>query len=264
MASVQQNLTGKRVYRNSSFAPTRGTNNPSGYIERELRNNMQARTPYQGVSKSGTDGQSDTRSGLAATALGGRPMVNTQTRTTGASPTALGGKPAGSNGMPVTPGFVPAQAPAKSPAQVVQISPTGQLNLPFDYKYAQEALTQKSNMNSALLALQQETQAAAQDYLRNRNKTDQAFGEANRNTLNDNAARGTAFSSGYGRQVGKNATSYNNAINELDMQNNQTQTNAIANRNQIQQAYNDFLRQQALARANDLHQQAGTLNLGKK
>ena len=35
--------TGRKVYRNGSFAPTRGTVNPKGYIKREVkrRNRMQ-------------------------------------------------------------------------------------------------------------------------------------------------------------------------------------------------------------------------------
>jgi hypothetical protein len=52
--SVDRYLAGNKVYRSGSSAPTMGTVDPSGYVERELRNrNM----------------QSQTRSGLAAAAL---------------------------------------------------------------------------------------------------------------------------------------------------------------------------------------------------
>ena len=54
---------GKKVYAQGSFAPTRGTVDPQGYIQREL-------AKQQSVSSIGRyDGQSDTRSGLAQAAL---------------------------------------------------------------------------------------------------------------------------------------------------------------------------------------------------
>lgn len=72
------------VYRNSSFAPTRGTNNPTGYIMRANRmgagvpntgsgrqviGNKRPITPFGGVSKFGSTGRSETRSGLAKQAM---------------------------------------------------------------------------------------------------------------------------------------------------------------------------------------------------
>lgn len=80
-------ITPRPIYRNSSFAPTRGTNNPQGYIMRELAkrakigmltrpNQTGAKPatpgktgPYGGVSKFGSTGRSETRSGLAKRAM---------------------------------------------------------------------------------------------------------------------------------------------------------------------------------------------------
>lgn len=95
-----QDLVGKTVYRGSSYAPTRGQNNPQGYINRELngpnwkpdkvagtnygqlvssaahaRNlarrgiNNKKQGPFGGVSQFGFTGRSETRSGLAKQAL---------------------------------------------------------------------------------------------------------------------------------------------------------------------------------------------------
>lgn len=62
-----QDLVGKTIYRGSSYAPTRGQNNPQGYINRGLNNKKQG--PFGGVSRFGSTGRSETRSGLAKQAL---------------------------------------------------------------------------------------------------------------------------------------------------------------------------------------------------
>jgi len=54
---VNPYLTGNRIYRGASNAPTRGTVDPMGYIDRSL------------ASAVGGDGQSDQRSGLAQAAM---------------------------------------------------------------------------------------------------------------------------------------------------------------------------------------------------
>lgn len=64
-------LTGKTVFGNGSHAPTRGTNNPAGYIKREINNGADVNKsgPFGGVSTFGSTGKSETRSGLARKAL---------------------------------------------------------------------------------------------------------------------------------------------------------------------------------------------------
>lgn len=58
MTTASTYQVGRPIYRASSNAPTRGTVNPMGYIDRNL-----------GMSPVGRDGMSDKRSGLAAAAL---------------------------------------------------------------------------------------------------------------------------------------------------------------------------------------------------
>lgn len=58
-------MTGKTVFGNGSYAPTRGTNNPAGYIKRDINKSG----PFGGVSRFGSTGRSETRSGLAKAAL---------------------------------------------------------------------------------------------------------------------------------------------------------------------------------------------------
>lgn len=64
---------GKTVFGNGSYAPNRGTNNPAGYIKREINKQGQEginkQGPFGGVSNFGSTGRSETRSGLARRAL---------------------------------------------------------------------------------------------------------------------------------------------------------------------------------------------------
>lgn len=91
-------ITPRPVYRQSSFAPTRGQNDPRGYIMREIAKRSRGAKiqkmsktlakpapsfgktgPFGGVSKFGSTGRSETRSGLAKRALqrnGARPANN--------------------------------------------------------------------------------------------------------------------------------------------------------------------------------------------
>lgn len=64
-------LVGKTVYRGGSYAPTRGQNNPQGYIQREQKKlpNERKQGPFGGVSNFGSTGLSETRAGLAKQAL---------------------------------------------------------------------------------------------------------------------------------------------------------------------------------------------------
>ncbi len=106
-------ITPRPIYRNSSFAPTRGQNDPRGYIMRELAKRLgqggQAQQPglgqrfnagqrpmlpqlgktgpFGGVSRFGSTGRSETRSGLAKQAMAKNqgPQAPGQPRQVGAS-----------------------------------------------------------------------------------------------------------------------------------------------------------------------------------
>jgi len=71
---VNPYLAGNRVYRGASNAPTRGTVDPMGYINRSL------------ASAVGGDGQSDQRSGLAQAAMQRIQGLNSQPQLPQAQP----------------------------------------------------------------------------------------------------------------------------------------------------------------------------------
>jgi hypothetical protein len=263
MTNVSKALTGKRVYRMSSYAPTRGTNNPKGYVERELRNRtkpqkVQKQLPQKraepiqkkiagthGVSKVGKDGQSDTRSGLAASTLN-KPNRRRRRRSINDSFQKFNRAPL------TTPRYKP-----------IAINSNGRLDLPFDYAAGQGALERQQEANSNLLDLQRQTQEHATSYLQQMRNSQQNYGQVRRQTLNSNAARGSAFSSAYGTAVGRNATDYNNQVNDLNADNTLFNNGVAAQRNDITAGLNDFLRQQALQRGVALGSKAGTLGFGK-
>lgn len=89
MLGMKPALGVKPIYRSSSHVPTRGTNRPEGYIKREIKLNAAKQGPFGGVSKFGSTGRSETRSGLTREAL--MNMAKRQVnKITG--PTATGGK----------------------------------------------------------------------------------------------------------------------------------------------------------------------------
>lgn len=270
MATMRKALTGKRVYRMSSHAPTRGTNNPKGYVERELRNRNKPQMAQKvqplkkaeplkkqmpgthGISRVGKDGQSDTRSGLAARTMKIKPRIGTALSIRQHKPPVnKAGKVSLMHAPLTTPGYKP-----------IAINNNGRLDLPFDYSAAQNALEQQQKANQDLVGLQTQSQEHAQNYLKTLRDTQQGFGEQQRQTLNDNAARGTAFSSGYGMQVGNNANQFNNQVNDLNAENTTFNNGIEAQRNQINTGLQDYLRQQATARGVQLAPQLGTLGYG--
>lgn len=104
--NAQDYSVGRRVYNGASNAPTRGTVDPSGYIDRELNKPSQS------------------RSGLAAAALrrvnGGQPPAQAQT------PPPAGGMQAGPTQPPV--GDPIMQQPMQGPPSPLMMSPTGKIS----------------------------------------------------------------------------------------------------------------------------------------
>lgn len=245
MANVSKALIGKPVYRNGSFAPNRGVVNPTGYVQRELKK--------QGVSQIGADGQSDTRSTLAQQALS-RQLTNTRivnptgsqsnpsqpftTKTPQLSSTASAPAAAGSttpNRTPVIRSTAVNSATGQQTPSTLQIHSNGQLDLPFDFQTAYDALQAEQAANDDLLDIQQDQQQLGLQYQRDTRDAGLSYGEQKRYTLNDNAARGTAFSSGYGVQVAENARDYNNMLSDLNT-NYSSNVGALATRRAQTQA----------------------------
>lgn len=257
MVSVPKALTGKKVYSGGSYAPSKGTNAPSGYLQRELSK--------RGVSRVGGDGQSDTRSGLASRALSQHPtlggsgwggqIVRAQVghSTPGSAPSRppsnnFGSRPSGPSSAPASSPFTPAQAP-------VQVQNNGQLTLPYDYESAMGSLHAHQDADTQLEDLQYQGQQAAAEYLRNLRDVGKAYGKTKQSRLNDYSARGVAYSSGYGNALAEDATAYNTTVNDLNTEHSTYESYLAGKRNTIGAYLQQYLQQAALQQAYLLEQQ---------
>ncbi len=290
MAGFHQFSAGRKVYDNGSYAPTRGpvsAQGAQGYLKRELKNRNQGNQgTYGGVSKVGSDGQSDTRSGVAAQAL----QRSTKTAAgpwkpgtggaqksggVGASPFNPGPKnpkPPGTGGVrPPTGGTTgggtgssgggttppdPA-APVVPPS--VTINAAGQLELPYNEAWTQGLIENMGEFNQQLADMQLEGQQQQLEYSDAKRNSELQYGQIQKQTLNNNAAGGTAFSSMYGQGVVNNANAYNNQVNSLDQANASFQNNMALQRSTIESSFNDQLRKQALEYAKEVALDAGNL-----
>lgn len=254
MFSTQQAQTGNRVYGGTSQAPNRGQVSAAGaqgYIKRELRNKKRA-----GVQRRiGGDGQSDNRSAVAAQALKrtqqtkkvifnneGRP-ITTHTDTTHTDNTP--------------------PPPAPPPPTQVQVSADGILQLPYDQSFGTEQLAAINDANDKLLGLKVEGDQHAMQYGQGRRDIDSAYSSLKNQTLNENAASGTAFSSRYGTAVANNAGQYANQLGDLELENANFNQNRSFQTSAIQSSLNQQLAALAQQYADSLNDQAGTLGYGQ-
>lgn len=258
--------TGKRRYGlGERTAPTRGKVNPSGYIQREVRN----RNRQAGM---GQDGQSDRRSGLAKAALNnaGRYAGKPQNPKMGVRP--IGVRPGGRTGNIKigTPGFkdikigTPEGEGFGAGPQIpnLKINDNGQLDLPFDEAFGLDMVNQQQSMNAELMDLQQQQQMQALQHGNTKRDLGLQYEDVKRDTLNSDASRGMAFSSQYAVGASNNARNYNNAINDLESANTLANTGFSNQRMGIQNAFNDYIRQAVLRRTMDLAGEAGDLGFG--
>lgn len=251
MFSRQQAQTGKRVYGGTSQAPNRGQVSAAGaqgYIKRELRGKARA-----GVQRRiGGDGQSDNRSAVAAQALArqkkagpprgkddGRPVVN------------KGGDKSG-----------PVVGPPKPPTQQVKVNPNGVLELPYDQEFNVEQLAAINDANEQLMGLKVQGDQQALEYGQSKRQSQLAYDSLRGQTLNQNAAQGTAFSSRYGTAVANNATGFANEMGELEQQNANFLQNRGLQMAGIQSSLNAQLAALAQQYGHDLNEEAGGLGYG--
>jgi hypothetical protein len=204
-----------------------------GYIERELEKRRQQ---YQG----GSDGESDTRSGIAANALQSNPTTNPASQTAAAP-------------SPVPQALDPAAAQAQF-YSLIGASPDGslqypQLNLPFDLDIANQRAGEVANYQQQNQQAIQALQQAAQQRLLGTRAIDEAQPGLERGNLNQFAGRGMAFSSGYGTSVSDLARELFNkrAGVESDYQQNQQNivNQGLNNRNAFVQMLNQLASTQA-------------------
>jgi hypothetical protein len=241
--SVGTYSRGRPVYGSGSYAPNRGHVSPQGalgYMQREMR---RPNSPYQSISRTGRDGQSDTRSGVAANILARKGKDGKK----GKKDLKHGGSepkhPFQNEGRPVT------GQPGQPQVPVIQINENGTLDLPFDDEWSQALIDSLQTMNTQLLDLSRESQSGALEYLKANRELDSGYESAKRSTLNQNAAAGTAFSSAYGNAVSENARDYNLVKNDLLTGNAQFMSGIDQSRLQIQNAFNEMLRRDILNRA---------------
>ena len=248
---LMNNLVGKRVYNQSSFAPSQGTNDPQGYINREINKPQAPNAPqgtqgiYGGVTSFGNDGQSDTRSGMAQRALQANPQQFKGTPLpTASKPTAVS---AIKTGLPQ-----------------IKISPVGKLKLPFNFKYAQGVLEEKRIADAAVLKLQQKRQAESRAYMSSLREGAEAYDDSQEDMLNDFSGRGVAFSSGYGKEVSDSANKYNQFLGDLNLSESDSANNATSGRATISDSFKAALSKYANQAGYDLDSKAGTYGLKPK
>lgn len=269
MVNMAQGLKGRTVYSGGSFAPTRGPvsgQGVQGYLRREVTKGN--RGLYGGVSQFGRDGLSDTRSGVAQRAMQRRGGQQ-QTPPTHYTPEGgYGNNPPRAQQQPgqqqqSQPAGQPVSQPPPPGTPAVTVNANGILELPYSPAWGNEVLGGFQDTNTALADLQAQQQAQAAAYAMSKKQARDQYGNIQRDTLNDNASRGVAFSSGYGVAVGKDANDFNNYNNNLDVENSQLNAGFDFNRTSILNAFKDQLRQASLDYANSLTQDAGTLGYGQ-
>lgn len=248
MVTTISGLQGNTVYRNSSFAPTRGTNSPTGYIQRELQKQGIQTNAGQGnqglsggVSTVGNDGQSDTRSGLATNALN---STSTPTGTgtglnTGTIQTSVGQVP------------------------TAQISAIGEINLPYNFKSNQNLISQKQAANQALLDLQKNRQGQIVQYLNDVKDTDDQFNTSSKQISNTAAGRGLMFSSAHGSTASDNYNKFSDMMQRLANNNNMNANDYTTQQNSIIQNLNDQIVAEAANQGYEASQNAGQWNITK-
>ncbi len=257
---------GRKVYGQGATSPTRGTVDPGGYIRRELARQSQQR----GVSRVGNDGQSDTRSGLAHNAI--RNNLGNNVGRTQQTPIRNPGGPRTN-----MPSYVPqvrqaAAAPVGavggvgvSPAQPtgVQVSANGQLDLPYDSAYFGQVLGAQQNFDNEMMNLGFEEQDQGLQYQQFMRDLEESYGERQRETLNDSAARGTLFSTQYSTGVNNDARQYTKSKTDAETSNTNFLSQLGVRRGQAQSFFNQLVQQAAAEFADRMAANAGNLGYGQ-
>jgi len=265
---------GRKVYGQGATSPTRGTVDPSGYIKRELaRRSMQ-----HGVSRQGSDGQSDTRSGIAHTAIknniannAGRPQQNRssgprqpQGGFAGNLPSYMAGQ--GNRNQQGNNSTAPVGSPSAGPVgaapQSVQVNANGVLELPYNSEYANQVLDAQGNFDSEMLNLNYEDQQQDQEYAQFIRQLEQGYTDRQRDTLGNSAGRGMLYSSQYTTGANNDARDYNNSKNDAAAQDTIFNNNITARRNAAQTMLNQIIQRATQGYADSLAANAGSLGFG--
>src|SRR5699024_371087 len=200
--------------------PNRGQVNAQGYLQRELKKQGQIQQPrppqaprppqgnigqYGGVSTFGQDNQSDTRSGVAQS------MLQNQQGTDQQDPLEYD-SPVKATGKKINPSKALTETQGAKP--VVKVTSVGKLKMPYNFKYASAALKEKQKAQEALAKANREWEEGKLEVGQQRYEADTQYEQLAQDTLNQHAAAGTAFSSGYGTSVRSNVTDYNSILSQ--------------------------------------------------
>lgn len=189
---------GRKVYGSGSYAPTRGTVDPSGYVERSMQQN---------------------RSGLASAAMrrlqGGLPGQGQGQPLMGA-----GGPPGQAMRAPTGQAPVQSNAYGKlSLASMSDVKPFQQAQqftaAGFDPQGSQDLLEAKRQRDLIMNQLVEQGQGINRDYSIQSRDLQSAQPTAFRNLINRFSGRGMAFSSGYGDQVGETNNQFQNLAADM-------------------------------------------------
>lgn len=145
----------------------------------------------------------------------------------------------------------------------VTTNANGMLELPYNQAFGQASYDALQQANEGLLGLKTATDQQGLEYSQTKRNQEMAYKSLQGQTLNANAAQGTAFSSKYGNAVTTNAQGYANQMSDLENQNTAFLQNAALQKTNIMSGLNNTLAQQAQAYAQELAKQAGTLGYGK-
>lgn len=181
------------------------------------------------------------------------------------------GKTSKDYGRPIAGGKRPKQnqkSPDNGPGltdqpQSMQVNPNGQLDLPYSPDMAWQVYSAQNDANQQLLQLQMQQQQQQLQYNQMLRDAGLQYGDLKRDTLNNAAARGLAYSSMYGKDVAENARQYNNYIGDLNSQNALFNQGIDLSRTQIQNGLSDLIRAASLQQAQNLESQAGNLGFGQ-
>lgn len=261
MVSRRTAQTGNRVYNGVSQSPNRGqvsAQGAQGYVQREVRKQAMSGV----VRPKGPDGKSDSRSTVAAQSLQRQRQQQGPSKANAPKPAKLRGRtmaapnparsqPSGPAVGPVAPSFPP-----------ITISANGVLELPYDQEAAEDEFQANYEANENLAALDAADRENLAGYNQNVRDSGIAYESLRRQTLDANAARGTAFSSQHGIAAGDNARDYSNHIGDLNTARNNFLAELGQKRTGIQTGLTQRLGLIAQRRAHRLNEDAGDLGFG--
>ena len=254
--SIAKYSVGNRVYKGASSAPTRGTVDPMGYVERSLNNPSQSRS---GLAQAALRRM---KPGGAVTGLAqATSQVDARNKPQGApGQQATGGSAAPTPGMGGPPSLAVTDIGKLRP-QLPGASQGG-TSLPFDPEAAdaqQNLQGQKNRFESDATA---EGQRIEREYGSQRRDIEDQQPEDARRLLEGYAGRGLAYSSGYSYDQADQQGQYSNLMSELEQGRTGGLADLLRQRGLFNDDYAGRLQSIQTAAARRLADQAGDLNLG--